>query len=80
MSRMKEFREKEVKELRKILTDAQADISQLRGKRAIGALADTSSISKKRQEVAQVKTVLSEKEILKEVSAEPEKDHGKKEA
>src|SRR3972149_3591886 len=49
MSKMKEFREKEEKELRKVLAETQAEISQLRGKRAIGSLADTSTISKKRR-------------------------------
>jgi ribosomal protein L29 len=80
MSKMKEFREKEEKELRKVLAEAQTEISQLRGKRAIGSLADTSAISKKRRETARMMTALGEKEIMKEVLVEKEKDHGKKEA
>ena len=78
MSPMKEFREKEEKELRKVLAETQAEISQLRGKRAIGSLADTSTISKKRREAGRVMTALGEKEILKEVLVE--KQNGKKKA
>ncbi len=77
MSPMKEFREKEEKELRKVLAEAQAEISQLRGKRAIGSLADTSTISKKRREAARMMTALGEKEILKEVLVDKEKDDGR---
>ena len=81
MSQAKEFREKEEKELRKVLAEIQAEISELRGKRAIGALADTSLIRKKRRDVAKIVTVLGEKDVLKEISAaEKQEDHGKKEA
>ncbi|HLD96195.1 MAG TPA: 50S ribosomal protein L29 [Patescibacteria group bacterium] len=74
---MKEFREKEEKELRQVLAAAQAEISQLRGKRAIGSLANTSAISKKRREAARVMTALGEKEILKEVAQVEEKQNGR---
>ena len=74
---MKEFREKEEKELRKVLDETQAEISQLRGKRATGALADTSSILKKRREVARILTVFGEKEVLKEVAQIEENKNGR---
>ena len=74
---MKEFREKEEKELRKVLDETQAEISQLRGKRAIGALADTSSIRKKRREVARILTAFGEKEVLKDVAQIEEKQNGR---
>jgi ribosomal protein L29 len=80
MSKMKELREKEEKELRKILDETQAEISQLRGKRATGALADTSSILKNRREVARILTVFGEKEVLKKVSSAEKQNHVEKEA
>lgn len=69
MIEMKNLREKEEKELRKVLAEARAEILQLRGKRTIGSLANTSEILRKRREVARILTVLGEKEVLKKVSS-----------
>lgn len=76
MSEMKGLREKEKKELRKILGETRAEIARLLGERASGSKKDLSSSRKKRREVARILTVLQEKEILKQVaeSKEPKMD------
>lgn len=65
---MKGLREKEDKELRKILGETRADLSRISGERASGSQKDSSSSRKKRREVARILTVLKEKEILKQVN------------
>ena len=72
-SGVKILREKEEKELRKVLAETRAEILQLRGKRTIGSLANTSEILKKRREVARILTVLGEKEMLKKMAQIEEK-------
>lgn len=68
MSEMKGLREKEDKELRKILGETRAGLSRISGERASGSQKDSSSSRKKRREVARILTVLKEKEILKQVN------------
>jgi len=72
-SGVKILREKEEKELQKVLAETRAEILQLWGKRTIGSLANTSEILKKRREVARILTVLGEKEILKKMAQIEEK-------
>jgi len=60
----KELRKKEKKELIKLLSNARGEIVELRSSRAVGSLPDGSGIQKKRREVAKIKTVLKEREIL----------------
>ncbi|MDP1710686.1 MAG: 50S ribosomal protein L29 [candidate division WWE3 bacterium] len=71
MSEMKGLREKEDKELRKILGETRAGLARLLGERASGSKKDSSSSRKKRREVARILTVLQEKEILKQVAESP---------
>lgn len=67
MNAMKDLREKESKELYKILGEIRTELAAIPGERATGSQKDTSSARKKRREVARVLTVLKEKQILKEV-------------
>jgi len=69
---MKELREKEEKELRKVLSEVRGELSQLLGQRAAGSLKDSSVFRKKRRESARILTVLKEKEFLKQVGEKKE--------
>lgn len=69
----KELRKKEKKELLKLLSDTRGEIFELRASRTVGSLPDGSGIQKKRREVAKIKTVLKEKEILDEAARRKEK-------
>ncbi len=75
MTEMKEFRQKEEKELRKILQNTRAELAQLTNQRVDGSLKDSSVLAKKRLEIARVITTLKEKEVLKGIkSVEEVKD------
>lgn len=64
MIQLKDLREKEKKELLKLLGKSRAELSDLRTKRASNSLPDGSLIEKKRREIARILSVLEEKEIL----------------
>jgi len=74
MTTIKELREKEGKELRKVLQSTRVELAQLSGQRVGGSLKDNSTLKKKRKEVAQVLTVLKEKEILGAVGNKADTD------
>jgi len=67
MIEIKDLRQKEEKELRKILQSTRAELAQLTNQRADGSLKDSSVLGKKRLEIARTLTTLKEKEILKGV-------------
>ncbi len=69
MTETKGLREKEEKELRKILKDTREELAHLSGQRAEGSLKDSSTLGRKRREVAQVLTVLGEKRVLSEIES-----------
>lgn len=69
----KELRKKEKKELVKMLTDIRGELGDLRSSRALGSLPNGSEIQKKRRDIARIKTVLKEKEIVDEVASKEEK-------
>jgi len=64
MTDLKELREKEARELKKLLEKGRRELADLRSERAAGSLPDGSQFSKKRTEIARILTVLKEKEIL----------------
>ncbi len=69
----KGFRKKEKKELVKMLADIRGELAEFRSSRALGSLPDGSQMRKKRQDIARIKTVLKEKEIIGEVASKEEK-------
>ena len=64
MTDLKELREKEVKDLRKLLEKNRQELAGFKSERAVGSLPDGSQFPKKRTEIARILTVLKEKEIL----------------
>lgn len=77
MTEIKELRQKEEKELRKILQGTRAELAQLSGQRMDGSLKDSSVLGKKKKEIAQTLTALKEKEILREVEGALEVKDGR---
>lgn len=67
MIEIKDLRQKEEKELRRVLQSARAELAQLANQRVDGSLKDSSVLRKKRLEIARVLTILKEKEILRGV-------------
>ena len=61
---IKELREKQVKELQKSLDEARRELAGLKTSRSLGSLNDGSELKRKRVEIAQIMTVLNEKEIM----------------
>ncbi|MEX1061780.1 MAG: 50S ribosomal protein L29 [Patescibacteria group bacterium] len=64
MIKLKELREKEFSELKKLLLKNREELAGLRSARALGKLADGRELRNKRGEIAQILTLLKEKEIL----------------
>lgn len=64
----KELRQKDNKELEALLKDLEKGLQEIRIEHRTEGLLDTSELKKKEKEIARVKTVLREKEILKQIS------------
>ncbi|GMR19106.1 MAG: hypothetical protein BMS9Abin34_232 [Patescibacteria group bacterium] len=64
MLKIKALREKEDKELGKLLAGAQSELVNLRALRVTGSQSDGSALQKKRREIARILTVLKERQIL----------------
>lgn len=77
MTEMKELRQKEEKELRKLLQSTRAELAQLTNQRVDGSLKDSSVLGKKKLEIARALTTLKEKEILKGIKSVEEVKNGR---
>ncbi|OIP98075.1 50S ribosomal protein L29 [candidate division WWE3 bacterium CG09_land_8_20_14_0_10_39_24] len=62
---IKEIRKMQIEELKKKLLDEEKNLSKLTYDVSLGKLKDTSEIKKSKKIVAQVATIIKEKEILK---------------
>lgn len=63
---IKKLREKEKTELVELLEAARKELVKFKADRKIGTLTDGSVVAKKRREIAQILTVIGEKDILEE--------------
>ena len=80
MMNLKELREKEASELKKLLVKSREELAGLKSARALGKLTDGSELKRKRLEIAKVLTLLKEKEVLAGMQPKEEKSPSKKEA
>jgi large subunit ribosomal protein L29 len=62
-----ELRQKNEEELKSLVEDGEKELQELRIEHRTEGLVDTSELKKKRKDIARVKTVLREKEILEEI-------------
>ncbi len=75
-----DLRQKDEKELRRILQSARMELTRFSSQLAEGSLKDRSVLGKKRKEIARILSVLREKEILREVEEDAPTKDGKKAA
>ncbi len=67
MSTTQELRQEGKESLEKKLDDLQKELANLRMEHRTEGLVDTSVLGKKKREIATIKTVLREKEILEQM-------------
>lgn len=70
MSNAKEFRTKELAELKKLAFQTEGELYELLKKRMLGTLSKGSVLKEKRKEIARILTVVAEKEGAKDVKKE----------
>lgn len=63
---IQELHQKETGELRKLLSQAQDELVKLRMDLEAKKIKDVHVLAKKRDEIARIKTILKEKELVKE--------------
>jgi len=73
MTNLKELREKEMSELKKLLLKGREELAGLKSARALGKLSDGSELKRKRLEIAQTLTLIGEKEVLAKIEQKKEK-------
>ena len=73
MTNLKELREKEMSELKKLLLKGREEMAGLKSARALGKLSDGSELKRKRLEIAQTLTLIGEKEVLAKIEQKKEK-------
>lgn len=56
---------KSIKELRELIKEAQEELVRLRLDLGAGKVRDTQTVNKKRHDLARLKTILRERELLK---------------
>ena len=61
--KLQDIREKSVDELKALVVDLKKELFDLRLKRSTNKLENTASISNTKRTIAQVKTVITEKEV-----------------
>ena len=63
-----ELRQKTDEELKNLLSEWEKELQELRIKHRTEGLVDTSELRKKRKDIARLKTVLKEKEVLETIT------------
>ncbi|MEA2020491.1 MAG: 50S ribosomal protein L29 [Patescibacteria group bacterium] len=67
MTKAQELRQESKESLEKKLKDLQKELMNLQMEHRTDGLVDTTVLSKKRREIAKIKTVLREKEVLAQI-------------
>lgn len=70
---LQELHTKSIKELNELVKKAQEELVKLKVELGAGRLKDTQAMNKKRHDLARIKTILREKELLKPATTETQK-------
>lgn len=65
--KLQELRAKKIDKLESLAQEAESQLVKLRMERASGKIKDTTALKKKRREIAIIKTLTREKQLVKEV-------------
>jgi large subunit ribosomal protein L29 len=79
-TRLKEIRDKSAEDLKREVLDRTKHLFDLRSQAVTEKLEDPSQLRKTRKEIAQIKTILRERELAEAKQAEPKKAEAEKPA